>query len=220
MSPLTTLLDRYRGNAEPLRTERRFELLLVLAILLLCLQLIYSGLRLLLLSGPGAVAPSPDSLVVGDILQRRAVSAEQSEEIQSRPLFWVSRRPTEQRGGTGNTDEPEGKAADIKGVKLLGIFGSGESAGVIALVNEQKRRILQGEELEGWTVESVEPNRVVLISGERRTELVLLKGKVVTPVDAPPADAAGNGKAASGKIKADNEAATPEYTGLGFGGKS
>jgi hypothetical protein len=220
MSPFTHLLDRYRGNSEPLRTERRFELILVLAILLLCLQLIYSGLRLLLFAGPGAVSPSPDSLVVGDILQRGTVSAEQSEEIQSRPLFWVSRRPTEQLGASGNTDEPGGKASDIKGVKLLGIFGSGESAGVIALVNDQKQRILQGEELEGWTVESVEPNRVVLISGERRTELVLLKGKVVTPVDAPPAEAAGNGKAASDKIKGNNEATTPEYTGLGFGGKS
>ena len=79
----------------PLRTERKIELAVVILVLVLCLQLLYSGARLLLASGPAAVAPALDALQVRQIHSSATVATSQSEEVRSRPLFWQTRRPLE-----------------------------------------------------------------------------------------------------------------------------
>ena len=84
---------RYSGSADPLRTERRVELLLILAALLLIVQIAYSASRLALLSVPAAISPAADSLQVENALSVATVAAKQSDEIRNRPLFWASRRP-------------------------------------------------------------------------------------------------------------------------------
>ena len=175
MNWLTRIGSRYRVSGDPLRTLRRIELIAVLLGLFLCLQLAMGGLRLVTLSAPDPVTPAPDSLRVPPVLSLASVAASERNEIISRPLFWSSRRPVEE---VATLAEPEAKAGELKGVKLVGLFGSGERAGIIALVKGQKRRILLGDAIEGWTLKSVTPFELVVANGERTETLVLERGKV------------------------------------------
>jgi hypothetical protein len=163
----------------PLRTERKIELAAVILVLVLCLQLLYSGARLIFASGPSAIAPALDALQVRQIHSSAAVAASQSEEVRSRPLFWQTRRPLESTAVDVDSAEVEKSAGQLKGVKLLGVFASGDTAGIIVLVEKKKKRILQGESVNGWTLESVELDRVVVVDGARREELFLMTGNIV-----------------------------------------
>jgi hypothetical protein len=103
----------------------------------------------------------------------------------------------------------------LEGVKLQGVFGSGDTAGIIALVKDKKQRILLGEQLRGWTLDSVSPDRVVLISDGRRQELFLRTAKVVAVE--PAAQEPGPGpvrKEAAGKVRenVDSAAGKPRVT--------
>lgn len=186
MSGLAALRSRYTVAADPLRTQRRIELALVVLGLVLCLQLLYSGARLLLGGAPEPVAPAGDALQVKPITRPEAVAQGRSDEIRARPLFWGERRPLEGGPAAPEPEEEQQASGKLKDVKLLGIFGGGDTAGIIALVKDKKQRILQGERLLGWRLEKVESNRIVLVDGPRREELQLLKRKVVA-VEKPPA---------------------------------
>ncbi|MEE4144974.1 MAG: hypothetical protein V2I26_09250 [Halieaceae bacterium] len=175
MSWLRTVRERYRVNGDPLRTLRRIELVAVLLGLLLCLQLALGALHLVTLSAPDPVTPAPDSLRVPTVLSPVAVAASERNEIISRPLFWSSRRPLEE---VAVLADPKNKAGELKGVKLVGLFGSGEQSGIIALVKGEKRRILLGDAIEGWTLKSVSPLQLVVANGERTETLALERGRV------------------------------------------
>ena len=193
MSRFDTLRGRYRVEADPVRTERRVELAALVLGLLLCLQLLYSVVRLVLAAGPAAISPAQDALQVGQVQSVAAVDAGRSQEIRARPLFWITRRPVEEKGVEVDPVVEEKKSAgELKGVKLLGVFGSGDTAGIIALAKGKKQRILKGEAMEGWTLESVEPNRVVLVDGGRREELVLMHRKVAAVENPAVVDPPGN----------------------------
>jgi hypothetical protein len=147
----------------------------VLLGLLLVLQLVVGALRLATLSAPEPVTPAPDSLQVPLVVNPVSVAASERNEIISRPLFWSSRRPVEE---VVTLAEPEAKAGELKGVKLVGLFGSGEQAGIIALVKGEKRRILLGDVVEGWTLKSVTPFELVVVDGDRTETLALERGKI------------------------------------------
>lgn len=170
------LKERYSVQSNPLKTERRVELAALVILAVLLLQLVYSGLRLVLLSSPQAIAPAPDTLVVGEVASALNLSAADSEELLGRPLFWPSRRPAPEVVDKAPPPEEE-KSGDLKGVQLVGVFGVGESAGIIALVQGKKQRILRGEKLLGWTLQSVEPTRIILVDKGSRRELSLEPGQ-------------------------------------------
>lgn len=175
MNRLKNIRKRYQVSGDPLRTLRRIELLAVLLGLLLCLQLALGALRLATLSAPQAVTPAADSLQLPGVLTPLSVAASQRNEIISRPLFWSSRRPVAE---VATLAEPEAKPGELKSVKLVGLFGSGAQAGIIALVKGQKRRILLGDVVEGWTLKSIRPSELVVVNGERTETLVLERGKI------------------------------------------
>ncbi|MCB1679316.1 MAG: hypothetical protein KDI16_11605 [Halioglobus sp.] len=180
------LRGRYTVAADPLRSQRRIELALLLLGLVLCLQLLYSGARLALLSEPDAVMPAADTLTLVPVVAPAMIAARGSEEMRARPVFWESRRPVEATVLATAVVREEVGAGPLRGVKLVGVFGAGDTAGIIALVKDQKRRILRGEQLEGWTLESVQPKLAVLVDGGRREELALVPGEVAAvaaPVD-------------------------------------
>lgn len=207
--------QRYAVSANPLRTERRLELAVVVLALLLVLQLLYSGARLVFGSDAGTIPPAADALQVAGLHQAAAVGAQESAEVRARPLFWYSRRPSE--SVPEEVVAPESTATEapqLKGVKLMGVFGSGDTAGIIALVKGKKQRILQGEKLEGWTVQSVESNRVVLSDGVRQQELLLMQGNIVAAAQAPkavPRKPTGKTTAAEG---GDSKAAIPQRSAV------
>jgi hypothetical protein len=175
MSTRVSLLDRYRVAGDPLRSERRVELIALAVTALLLLQLLYSVVRVSFLAEPEPIAPSLDSLEDLGLMQVVALDAAMREEIVNRPLFWPGRQPlSAQPDGSGESAAAEGaKQSELDEVKLVGVFGGGDSAGIIALVKGKKRRILLGGDLNGWTLESVEPGAVVFANGERHGGLTL-----------------------------------------------
>ena len=192
MNWLRQLGSRYRVGDDPLRTLRRIELVTLLLGLLLCLQLAWGALRLVTQAAPEPLAPAADSFQVPPVVAPAVVAAAGRNEILSRPLFWSGRRPVEQ---VATRTDDGGQAGSLPGelsdVKLLGLFGSGKQAGIIALVQDQKRRILLGDTVQGWTIESITPFALVLSNGERSETLVLQQGTVTTSSARAAAAAAG-----------------------------
>ncbi len=175
MSWLQNIGNRYRVTEDPLRTLRRIELFALVLGLLLCLQLALGALRLVAMTGPAPVAPAADSLEVPPVLSPAEVAAEARNEINARPLFWSSRRPVE---AVVVLAEPENKPGELKNVKLVGLFGSGEQAGIIALVKGKKQRILLGDAVEGWTLKSITQSELVVANGSQTKTLALQRGKI------------------------------------------
>jgi hypothetical protein len=204
VSLLASVKARYTPAADPLRTERRVELVVVVLLLLLLLQLLWAGGRLLLARDITPVAPAPDSLRVAGLPTPAVVSAEDSAAVQARPLFWAERRPVE---GSLSVVDAEAEAAGnektapkMKDVALLGVFGSGDNGGAIVAVKGKQRRVTVGEAVEGWRLQSVAANEAVFVSGGERNARELLPRVIAPPVDAaggiiPPS--AGQGSARS-----------------------
>jgi hypothetical protein len=168
--------QRYSNLIDPVRTERRIELALVLLVIALVVQLALMAGGALFSRPPATVLPSEDTLSLPEVTAPIVPTVAQSEAIQARPLFWTGRRPLEAAAETSSPEEAaEAKAADeIKNLKLLGVFGSADSGGVIALVKGKKQRILAGEDVLGWRLESVHPDRAILLRNGQRKEIVLV----------------------------------------------
>ncbi len=173
---MTGWLNRYRVRGEPLRSERRAELLLLGVCALLAVVLLHSGVRLATLPAPEPIPPAAGSLDIAAVTEPADVDESESEAIKARPLFWRGRRPAESAGAVVAAPEGEESAAksgNIDKVKLTGVFGSGDSAGIIALVDGRKRRIRVGDAVEGWTLVSVKPDRGIFENAGRKRTLVL-----------------------------------------------
>lgn len=186
MSVLQGLRQRYRVSEDPLRTLRRIEMVALVLAVLLCLQLGFGAFDLGATTGPEPVQPAADSLQVPAVLGPVVVAAQERNEIVARPLFWSGRLPADMVA-VEEVDKSDAKARELKDVKLVGVFGSGERLGIITLVKDKKRRILLGESLDGWTVKTIASSDVVLTNGERQETLSLQRGEVT--VAAPPARA-------------------------------
>ena len=180
------LRQRYTASADPLRTQRRIELVALLLGLLILLQLAWGFTRLTLMAAPGAIEPAADSVGVPAVLGLQLVAAQQRNEIISRPLFWAGRRPQEAVAALEEPDSQSDSAAELDSIKLVGVFGGADTAGIIALVKGKKRRILLGGELEGWTLESIEPRESILVRGARRETLSLQLGSAKAKPGADP----------------------------------
>jgi len=188
MSLRNALPGRYKVATDPLQSERNIELFVVILALVLCLQLLYSGVRLMRQSLPGPVSPVQDALVVKNLQPLGKLSMEQSTELLARPLFWASRRPREaQEVVKAKKKLVPDKVELLTGVKLLGVFHGSEAAGVIVSVKGGRRRVLLGEEINGWTVESVQPRHAVLNAKGRQQTLQLktTSGPVMSKPAAP-----------------------------------
>jgi hypothetical protein len=174
MSWLRAIKGRYRVGVDPLRTERRIEAAVILLLLLLVLQLAYGASRLAILTTPAPILPASDSLEVISSISLDTITARQRSEIRSRPLFWTGRRPAEDVANAAELQElKELKEHTFEGVRLLGVFGAGESVGIIAQVKGKSRRVLLGQKVDGWTLEKVEGNDAVFVAGSQREKATL-----------------------------------------------
>ncbi len=170
---LSDLKGRYSAPLNPLRAERRLELVAVLAAALFALQLLWGTVSRLTYGGPDAIRPAPDSLVVAAMSEQSVPADAESQEIVSRPLFWESRRPENAPAEAVVAQPASSKAKKLEGVKVVGIFGSGTTGGAIVIAKGKKQRVAVNGTLEGWQLESVAPDRAVFISGEDRDEKML-----------------------------------------------
>jgi len=148
-----------------------------------------------------------------------------------RPVFALTRKPPAQPD-LPSAEEAAALAAleadalvveSIDGVKLLGIFGSGEVAGVIIrLDNGERQRVFVGESIKGWRLQSIESRRAFLQAAtgeEARLEMAyannqspLVAEVVSEPKPAAPqplVDASADRLSASGTKQSEAPAAAP-----------
>ena len=86
-----------------------------------------------------------------------------------RPVFALDRKPRrpylplEKDAAVAALEANADLVESIDGISLLGIFGSGEVAGVIIrLDNGERQRLVVGESIKGWTLGSIESRRALL----------------------------------------------------------
>jgi len=103
-------------------------------------------------------------------------------EVTERPLFFPTRRPAPVQAATADR-------VDAQSLVLVGvIIAESGSAALIARANlPGARRVAVGEEIEGWILAEIGPDRVVLRSGTAQAELRLKDRK---PGQASPRPAA------------------------------
>ncbi|MEK9529272.1 MAG: hypothetical protein VW491_10180 [Gammaproteobacteria bacterium] len=97
-----------------------------------------------------------------------------STSFVDRPLFMTSRRPVNEVDvGTAIEEQTAESIAveQITGATLLGVFASGDVSGVIVAEKGTRRRIVEGEQLQGWELMSVEPRGAVFTDGGRMARL-------------------------------------------------
>lgn len=180
--------ERYSVSTDPLRTERRVELAVIVLAAILVLQLIWAGTRILLADKVAPVAPAADSLLVAEVPRPQSVDAKGSAAVQARPLFWAERRPSDVIASTAAeaaaAAEDAQAAPKMKNVTLLGVFGSGMTGGAIVAVKGKQERIAVGEEVQDWQLQEIAANRAVFVSGGSRDERELLPRVIPLPVDA------------------------------------
>lgn len=92
-------------------------------------------------------------------------------EAQERPLFILSRRlpPPPPK------EEPPAQTDRWDRVTLLGTYASGKNAGAFLLVDGQPLRLLQGQDLDGWTLRTVQPSSIEVARGDKKRQLIVQK---------------------------------------------
>lgn len=151
-------------------------------------------------------------------------TAEPTMDFVFRPLFSISRRAAEKTA----VPEPdveiavakEAVVADMKGFVLLGVFASANSEGVILRSKDGVRqRLYVGEQVGGWTLNSVEP-RAGEFSGPsgERGRLSLAITSSLPPLTAPQRSEQGaeTVSAAPAEPKADRKPEEPRMSPVTF----
>ncbi|WP_435214588.1 hypothetical protein ACMAY6_03830 [Luminiphilus sp. nBUS_16] len=215
MTGLKSWMTRYQVQHNPLKTERRIELAVLVLLALLVISAVLGGFRLVASSEPEPVFPSADSLAVQALQLDSGLTAEQAAEILSRPLFWQSRRPLVPPPKV--VAKPKPKAAKkLAGVTLLGVYGAGDGLGLIATVDGVFSRINKGQSVKGWKFSDYEEGAAVFVSGGKKSVLPLeMTAPSVKVVLVPNA---GNSPAKESGETSGSEA--DDGGGLSFGGSS
>ena len=137
-----------------------------------------------------------------------------------RPVFALDRKPrrpdllSENDAALAASDADADVVESIDGINLLGIFGSGEVAGVIIrLDNGERQRLVVGESIKGWTLGSIESRRALLqaATGEDASlEMAYATDQSIlaTEVEAESGSAIPQATATDGALSQNNDAPT------------
>lgn len=104
---------------------------------------------------------------------------ESENEFVTRPLLVSNRQPWLGQPGVNliNEDvtaEPVSEQREIKDLRLLGVFASGDAQGVIVKnAQGQRRRLLVGDKENDWTLVAVEPRSALFRDGSSEGRLNL-----------------------------------------------
>jgi Type II secretion system protein C len=108
------------------------------------------------------------------------LTVEKLHDTVGRPLFERTRRPVEVPAPLPQVERaPVAPAIDQNALSLLGVVAS--EGRTIALIRRnqtgQSVRAEVGDTVDGWTIASIEPQRVVLRQGDRQVALQLFRRK-------------------------------------------
>jgi hypothetical protein len=150
---------------------RRWPRLLQRSAAGLIVVIVLALLYVLLAGSPQPIGPAKSLFAPVSVDQALSSSRPvlSSFDFIFRPLFAIKRVPPEMPLVDGQQDTSidelpsEEVVTGIDGVSLLGIFGSGEVAGVIIrLDNGERQRLPVGESVKGWTLQSLGSRRAML----------------------------------------------------------
>ncbi len=194
MKPIDKLIQRYRATENPLKAERRLELLLVALVCALLLMVLLGVLGSGRSAGVAAIAPAADALAPVAAASPEIPSLEQSAEMEGRPLFWASRRPVNVAAVKPKpvqekvAPKPASSAKRLKKVQLLAVLSQGDESVAIFLAEGKRYRLKVGEEVQGWTLESVDAFGMSLRSGAEIQRVELERRQVAgNPLPVQPA---------------------------------
>jgi len=191
MTAIARIRSRYSERAEPQRTERRLELVFFALILLVILQMAWWMWSRAGDVAVTAVLPTKDSLQVIETSVTGAITAPQSLQLQARPLFWASRRPSAGNSIATRVRPENGKpSAGLKDLQVAGALGAGDQGQAIVLYKEKLMRLGIGDEVAGWSLQSVSMGEVVFVSGGARDAMRLSPLPIVAGAPAAPAASA------------------------------
>ena len=168
---IAAIRRRYRDVQEPLRSERRVELLLIALAGVVALQLIAFAWHYIGGRTTPSIAPAADSLLVAQRLGPGSISAAQSRMLQARPVFWASRRPVPEALLSEPAPAAEDTAVDAQALEdfaLSGVLAAGAQGQALVTHKGASLRLAIGEAIEGWTLTQVLPDTAVLVSASGR----------------------------------------------------
>ena len=128
-------------------------------------------------------------------------------DIAERPLFLPDRRPPEPE--VVEEPEPEPEPDPLAEVTLLGIYGSGGTAGVLLGKGAEVSRLRIGGEWQGWRLLSVSATAATLVAADGETQSLELErrpqlgGMVAAP-------AAGRPDKKAAKARQGSQAQAPQ----------
>ena len=189
MSLINTIRDRYKTEAEPQRSERRLELVLLALILLVALQVLWWFFAFMANVTVPPVAPAHDSMRVVDVNITGAITAPQSLQLQSRPLFWASRRPDASAAPPVKAEPGNKKPARrLEDLQVAGAVGAGDQGKAIIVYKDKLLRLGIGDKVAGWSLQSVSLGEVVFVSAGARDVRRLTPLPVIAAQKPPVAD--------------------------------
>ena len=200
---IAAIRRRYRDAQEPLRSERRVELLLIALAGVVALQLMAFAWHYIASRTTPSIAPAADSLLVAERLGPGSIGAAQSRMLQARPVFWASRRPVPE----ALLSEQAPAAVDAQALEdfaLTGVLAAGAQGQALVTHKGTSLRLAIGESIEGWTLAQVMSDTAVLVSAGGREVYTL--APVAIPEGAVPEGAIPEGTGPSGQpAPAQNE---------------
>lgn len=88
------------------------------------------------------------------------VSPDALSVMAARPLFWQERRPVPEADEAQVEERVVSRPSELDKVELTGVYFAGEASGITVRLSGKRQRVAIGEELLGWTLESVKPDAV------------------------------------------------------------
>ena len=115
-------------------------------------------------------------------------------QLVARPLFWASRTPPPEETGAPSPAEQPRAPEMLDKTMLLGLFTSGGVSGAILKVAGKSQRLLVGQALGSWTLESISGEEAVFAredgaGGQRRLTLEHAAVRAPRQQDAHPGEA-------------------------------
>ena len=182
-------------------TEQQLRKLALILTAIMVLQLLWSGLRVLLTSEPAPIYPAEASLRVDGVLYPAQPGDELSRALVSRPLFWQGRKayvPDTRE----EIEEPVATRASkaINQVTLQGVY-TGTVPGIIISYKGERRRMRLGELVEDWKFIQIRPEGAVFRSGNSKRTLNLEHAfSAPIPAEDIPADEPAAGARAASAV--------------------
>lgn len=158
--------------------ESRLRSVALALTLILLLQVVWSGTRLLFLSDPEPIAPAASALTIEAPGYRADLDAGATPDLVARPLFWAGRQPfvpvVASEPEPEQEAEPEVDDSAIEGLKLLGVYAAGPNSGIIVSDGKERRRLNINDSVGGWKFTLMSADGAIFEKGDE-TRLLRLE---------------------------------------------